>query len=101
MLFPVVPVYADGAAHAQDIVPANLDNAVIWDAAKSLVMNTLLLEVRGVIVITTKHHNPIVRFAQPCKISIVHIVIVSRLIEPKTAVPSNNKHGIRHLILDT
>ena len=25
----------------------------------------------------------------------------TRLIEPKAAVPSNNKHGIRHLVLDT
>ena len=28
-------------------------------------------------------------------------VIVSRLIEPKAAVPSDNKYGIRHLVLDT
>lgn len=87
MLLPVIPVYADGTADAKDVVSASLDNTVIRNAAESLVMNTLLLEIRGIIVIATDHHNPIVRLAQPLGIAIVHIVIVSRLVEPETAVP--------------
>ena len=65
MLLPVIPVYADGTADAKDVVSASLDNTVIRNAAESLVMNTLLLEIRGVIVVAPDHHNPIVRLAQP------------------------------------
>ena len=65
MLLPVIPVYADGTADAKDVVSASLDDTVIWNAAESLVMNTLLLEKRGVIVVAPDHHNPIVRLAQP------------------------------------
>ena len=65
MLLPVIPVYADGTADAKDVVSASLDNTVIRNAAESLVMNTLLLEIRGIIVVAPDHHNPIVRLAQP------------------------------------
>ena len=65
MLLPVISVYADGTADAKDVVSASLDNTVIRNAAESLVMNTLLLEKRGVIVVAPDHHNPIVRLAQP------------------------------------
>ena len=65
MLLPVIPVYADGTADAKDVVSASLDDTVIRNAAESLVMNTLLLEIRGVIVVAPDHHNPIVRLAQP------------------------------------
>ena len=65
MLLPVISVYADGTADAKDVVSASLDNTVIRNAAESLVMNTLLLEIRGVIVVAPDHHNPIVRLAQP------------------------------------
>ena len=65
MLLPVIPVYADGTADAKDVVSARLDNTVIRNAAESLVMDTLLLEIRGVIVVAPDHHNPIVRLAQP------------------------------------
>ena len=65
VFLPVIPVYADGTADAKDVVSASLDNTVIRNAAESLVMNTLLLEIRGIIVIATDHHNPIVRLAQP------------------------------------
>ena len=65
MLLPVIPVYADGTADAKDVVSASLDNTVIRNAAESLVMNTLLLEKLGVIVVAPDHHNPIVRLAQP------------------------------------
>lgn len=99
MLLPVISVYADGTTDAKDVVSASLDDTVIRNASESLVMNTFLLEICGVIMIATDHHNPITCFTQPRGIAIVYIVIVSRLIEPKSAVPSNNKHGIRHLIL--
>ena len=65
MLLPVIPVYADGTADAKDVVSASLDNTVIRNAAESLVMNTLLLEIRWIIMVPPDHHNPIVRLAQP------------------------------------
>ena len=65
MLLSVISVYADGTTDAKDVVSASLDDTVIWNAAESLVMNTLLLEKRGVIVVAPDHHNPIVRLAQP------------------------------------
>ena len=65
MLLPVISVYADGTTDAKDVVSASLDNTVIRNAAESLVMNTLLLEIRGVIVVAPDHHNPIVCLAQP------------------------------------
>jgi hypothetical protein len=48
----------------KNIMPACLDYTVIWNAAETLVVNTLLLEIRGIIVIATDHHDPIVRLAQ-------------------------------------
>ena len=65
MLLSVISVYADGTTDAKDVVSASLDDTVIWNAAESLVMNTLLLEKHGVIVVAPDHHNPIVRLAQP------------------------------------
>jgi hypothetical protein len=65
MLLPVIPVYADSATDAKDVVSASLDNTVIWNAAESLVMNAFLLKIRWIIVVPPNHHNPIVRLAQP------------------------------------
>ena len=99
VLLPVIPVYTNGATHAKDIVSASLDDTIIRDAAESHVMNTFLLKIRWIIVIPPNHHDPIVRLAQPGGIAIVHVVIVSRLIEPEAAITGNNKDGVRHLIL--
>jgi hypothetical protein len=65
VLLPEIPVYTDSATDAKDVVSASLDNTVIRNAAESLMMNTLFLEIRWIIMVPPDHHDPIVRLAQP------------------------------------
>ena len=69
---------------------ARSNDAVIRDAMETLVMDSLLLEIGGVIMISADHNDPIVCLRQPTGYLVEDLLIVSGPLEAKTTVPGND-----------
>ena len=81
---------AGRSADAEDGMPARSNDAIVRNATEPLVMDTLLLEIGGVIMISADHNDPIVCLRQPTGYLVEDLLIVSGLLEAKTAVPGND-----------
>ena len=71
-------------------MPARSNDAIVRNATEPLVMDTLLLEIGGVIMISADHNDPIVCLRQPTGYLVEDLLLVSGLLEAKTAVPGND-----------
>lgn len=81
---------AGRSADAEDGMPARSNDAIVRNATEPLVMDTLLLEIGGVIMISADHNDTIVCLRQPTGYLVEDLLIVSGLLEAKTAVPGND-----------
>jgi hypothetical protein len=71
-------------------MPARSNDAIVRNATEPLVMDTLLLKIGWVIMISADHNDPIVCLRQPTGYLVEDLLIVYGLLEAKTAVPGND-----------
>ena len=89
LLHPLASVYAGGPADAHDMMFIGRDDAVIRYGAPSCVMDSFLVEISGIVMITPNENHPIVGFPQPVGHFDVGLLIVPRFIKTKPAVPGD------------
>ena len=59
----------------------------------------LQIEISRIVVIATNKQQPVFSLGQSLAASFVYILVIAWFLESKTAVASNDNHGIGHTVL--
>ena len=63
-------------------------------------LDWVIIEVSRVVVVASDEQNPIIRLGQTGTIAVIDVLIIARLLKPKTAVTCHDNHRVRHSILN-
>ena len=98
-----------GSSRTKDGVPASLHYGIVGQCHPPPVLDGLEIlgrakrqrraEISRIVVIATNEQQPIVSLREALATSLVQILVIPWFLESKTAVASNNNHGIGHTVL--
>ena len=98
-----------GTSHTKDGVSTSLHHRIVGQCHPPPVLDRLEIlgrakrqsraEIGRIVMVATNEQQPIVSFREPLSASLVNVLVIAWFLESKTAVASNDNHGIGHTVL--
>ena len=80
-------------------MPTSFNHGIVGQRHPSPVLDGLQVEIGRIVVVATNEQQPIVSLREPLSASLVNVLVIAWFLESKTAVASNDNHGIGHTVL--
>lgn len=100
MIHAIRPVDGYCTTDAKDFMTTRPYHRIVGHGHPSAMLDWEIIKVSRIVVVASDKQNPVVRLGQTATITVIDVLIVPRLLKPKTAVTSNDYHRVRHSILD-